>query len=375
MKRIISTILVMTMILSLTACGGKVENEEPTTVGGILLADFKGTVSENAEITAQELADKVLANEIIPFMGATMPVEQGLLTGFGNTEITGFKEGVMFAPNIGTIPFVGYVFILEDEVEPESFVKTLQDNADPRWNICTEAEETVADYVDNKVFFVMCPAQFETEETDTEATVETGSDAVVEVIEPEQTEVESNTSSYNPEQDKPAAAPEQNSADNDITDSKPAETEKEEPKKEEVKEEVKEETKEETLGQTLLADFNNRVTDSSLTAQQLADALITNEAILFMGGTVPVEPGWLSGFSADITGFKEGVSFGPMMGSIAFIGYVFELEEGSDVEAFMETLKSNADPRWQICVEAEETIVASAGNKVFFLMCPRGLEQ
>ena len=62
-----------------------------------------------------------MSNSIIQFMGGTMPVEPGLLTGFGNTEITGFKEGVMFAPMIGTIPFVGYVFVLEDGVAASDF--------------------------------------------------------------------------------------------------------------------------------------------------------------------------------------------------------------------------------------------------------------
>ena len=94
-------------------------------------------------------------------MGASMPVEQGLLMGFGNAEINGFEEGVMFAPNIGTIPFIGYVFTLADWTDVETFVKTLQDNADLRWNICVEAEEMVVDSVGNKVFFVMCPSQFE----------------------------------------------------------------------------------------------------------------------------------------------------------------------------------------------------------------------
>ena len=106
----------------------------------------------------------------------------------------------------------------------------------------------------------------------------------------------------------------------------------------------------------------------------MADALLRNNVIQFMSGSMPVEEGWLSGFSSDITGFKEGVSFGPMMGSIAFIGYIFELEDGSDAEAFIKTLKSNADPRWNICVEAEETVTAYSGNTVFFLMCPRQME-
>ena len=40
-------------------------------------------------------------------------------------------------------------------------MQTLTDNADPRWNVCVEAEETVVENSDNMVFFVMCPAQFE----------------------------------------------------------------------------------------------------------------------------------------------------------------------------------------------------------------------
>lgn len=131
------------------------------TLGYMLVEEFHAVKAENAEITAQEMADTILANPMIQFEGATMPVEAGLLTGFGNVEITGFKEGVMFAPMIGSIPFVGYVFALEDGTDVDAFMQVLKDNADPRWNICTEAEETVIEKADNMVFFVMCPSQFE----------------------------------------------------------------------------------------------------------------------------------------------------------------------------------------------------------------------
>ena len=161
MKKLVSLFLAMTMALSLVACSGGAKEEAPTTVGGILAADFKAKVEENASLSAQELADALVTNEIIPFAGAAMPVEQGWLMGFGEAEITGFSEGVMFAPMIGTIPFIGYVFTLEDGTDVEGFVTTLKDNADLRWNICTEAEEMVTETVGNKVFFVMCPSAFE----------------------------------------------------------------------------------------------------------------------------------------------------------------------------------------------------------------------
>jgi len=131
------------------------------SVAQTLLADFNAQLAANSALSAQELADTLLTNSVIQFMGGSMPVEQGLLSGFGNTEITGFEEGVMFAPMIGSIPFVGYVFDLADGTDAAAFVKTLEDNADRRWNICVEADETVVELNGDKVFFVMSPLSFD----------------------------------------------------------------------------------------------------------------------------------------------------------------------------------------------------------------------
>ncbi|MBE6825579.1 MAG: hypothetical protein E7511_01670 [Ruminococcus sp.] len=132
-----------------------------------------------------------------------------------------------------------------------------------------------------------------------------------------------------------------------------------------------------TVAQTLLQDFKDRVAaDPAANTQTLADGLLTNSVIQFSGATMPVEPGLLTGFgNAEITGFKEGTMFAPMIGSIAFVGYVFELEEGADAAAFISTLETNADPRWNICVEAEETVVEQAENKVFFVMSPKSMTE
>lgn len=158
MKKFVSLFLVAVMVLSVTACGDSKEAaKEPETVGEILLADFKA----NSEGTAQEVVDCIMQNDILPFETAKMPVEPGFLTGFDNAEITGFEEGVMFAPMMGTIPFVGYVFVLEDGEDVDAFTNTLEENANLRWNICTEAEELVVEAHENTVFFLMCPAQFE----------------------------------------------------------------------------------------------------------------------------------------------------------------------------------------------------------------------
>lgn len=167
------------LLLSLAACGGSapaateppvpetpspIPSAEPSeapageTMGQALLADFKEILSAEPDIGAEELANRLLENPVIEFSGASMPVEAGLMAGFGDTEISGFQEGAMFGPVIGSIPFVGYVFLLAEDADADAFVQTLKDTANPRWNICTEADETVAEHVDNYVFFVMCPA-------------------------------------------------------------------------------------------------------------------------------------------------------------------------------------------------------------------------
>ncbi|MBQ3090547.1 MAG: hypothetical protein IJD21_08335 [Oscillospiraceae bacterium] len=205
MKKLIALLMAAIMMLSLVACSSSgeqepVENETPVvdedvsgpaaegegpladdmtvvpdaegegvdtpavdgeTLGTQLNAEFVAQMVANPAITAQEMADAILAHESILFSGASMPVEPGLLTGFGETEITGFEEGVMFAPMIGTIPFVGYIFTLAEDADVDAFVQMLSDNANPRWNVCTEAEEMVIDMNGSTVFFLMCPLTLE----------------------------------------------------------------------------------------------------------------------------------------------------------------------------------------------------------------------
>ena len=168
MKKLLTLLaLCAALVLTLTACGGSEDlpQEEaaiPVVEGDTLSADlaniFLPLAVEGAS-DATALAETVIAD--LPFEAMVMPVEPGLLTGFGNVEITDFSEGVMFGPAISTIPFLGYVFQLEESTDGDAFCQTLQEYCDLRWNICTEAEEVIAVQGGSYVLFLMCPSSLE----------------------------------------------------------------------------------------------------------------------------------------------------------------------------------------------------------------------
>lgn len=184
MKKILALVLATTLGLSMIACGNNevvettesvvettetVTTESTTTenvttdgptVGEIALEAFETYVAAN-EGTAEDAANAVAVALEDIFGPVVMPVEEGLLTGFDNVEIKGFKEGAMFAPMIGTIPFVGYVFTMDDAAAATELCTLLEESANPRWNICTEADEMFTTVSGNKVFFVMSPSSFE----------------------------------------------------------------------------------------------------------------------------------------------------------------------------------------------------------------------
>ena len=127
-----------------------------------------------------------------------------------------------------------------------------------------------------------------------------------------------------------------------------------------------------TVGQIHANAFEQFIADyDKSTAEELANKLVSLEINQFMGGAMPVDGEYFPGFDNYIPeGYVSGAMFMPQIGSIAYVGYVFELAEDADAEAFANTLTDNCNPRWNICVQADQTVVGSVGNTVFFLMCP-----
>lgn len=201
MKKIITTLLVAAMLLSMAACGNNTNvNETATdsastetvgtemsteitgtesvstesvpaedgsfdlgdhTVGSYLLSEFQSLMSENPAMSAQEIADALCASPAISLIGpVTMAMEEGYLPGF-TTDITGFEECITFGPAISSQPFVGYVFDMSADADIDAFMTTLADNSDLAWQVCVMADELMLTAVEDKVFFLMSPMSFE----------------------------------------------------------------------------------------------------------------------------------------------------------------------------------------------------------------------
>lgn len=158
MKKIVSSIVLIALLFGLIACGSKAgaSNAEPTTDGGKLASKFLEEIEKSSDVVTvgEALAATGIAGEL-GCMG--MEVEEGYLNGF-KSEVTGFEKGYVFSPVIGSIPMIGYVFEAADDDSAKKLEQKLKDLADPRWNICTEADETVTQVSGKYVFFTMCPA-------------------------------------------------------------------------------------------------------------------------------------------------------------------------------------------------------------------------
>ena len=127
-----------------------------------------------------------------------------------------------------------------------------------------------------------------------------------------------------------------------------------------------------TIGTKLISEFITASADTQ-DVQELADVLSKSEIFgEVVTGCVPVEEGLLNGFDGEIEGFNSGAMFCPMIGTIPFVGYVFETD---DADALIESLEAHAQLNWNICTEADEMVTEKNGNLVCFIMAPESFEE
>lgn len=149
-------LIIMVGMLFLTGCNKKTDVD---TEGKLLSEEyaeiFKEEIKNDKDIL--DIAKIISKNENIEFKAEVNELSKDdYLPGFNN-EIKGYKRVVQVAPMVSTIPFILYIFEVE---EAEDFAEKLKNEANPRWNICTEADEVLVEYEDNYVFMVMTPSGY-----------------------------------------------------------------------------------------------------------------------------------------------------------------------------------------------------------------------
>ena len=87
----------------------------------------------------------------------------------------------------------------------------------------------------------------------------------------------------------------------------------------------------------------------------VANTEVTSENIEYYLGTSDIE-------------YEEALASEPMMSSIAHSVVLVRLPDGQNAEEFASKMRSNADPRKWICVEAEAVKVSTKGNLVLLVM-------
>ena len=143
MKKMISAVLALIMLLSLTACGGKTEQSAPA-------ATVEGTMSE--------LVAKMMEQQPVEFMGEVMTAdladtsEDGLwkiwyFTGLESAE--NFSDLAAYESMIGSIPFSLVMVRVAEGQDTKAVAESIKSNVDQRKWVCVEADDLmVAGYGD-----------------------------------------------------------------------------------------------------------------------------------------------------------------------------------------------------------------------------------
>ena len=136
MKKFLSVILVLTMVLSMAACGKKAQETEPA--------------AQSVAGTMEELLNKTIEQRPVEFMGGVIPVdltdssEDGLwalknYTGLDSAEK--ISEAAAFEPMMGSLAFSMVMVRLADGADAKSVAESMKSGIDTRKWICVEAND------------------------------------------------------------------------------------------------------------------------------------------------------------------------------------------------------------------------------------------
>ena len=137
MKKIVSIVLALSLVLSLAACGGKKAEETQAPALSV-------------EGTMEELLNKTVEQRPVEFMGGVIPVdltdssEDGLwaiksYTGLDSAE--SITEAAAFEPMMGSMAFSMVLVRVAEGADAKAVAESMKSGIDTRKWICVEADD------------------------------------------------------------------------------------------------------------------------------------------------------------------------------------------------------------------------------------------
>ena len=151
MKKLIALILSLVLVLTLVACGAKSTGDAKTVEG-----------------TMEELANKIVEQNPVEFMGGVIPVdltdtsEDGLWALTWNTGLTSgekLTDIAVYEPMIGSMAFSMVLVRVADANDAKSVAQEMSDNIDTRKWVCVEANEKLVVGYGDVVMLIMLDSQ------------------------------------------------------------------------------------------------------------------------------------------------------------------------------------------------------------------------
>ena len=155
MKKLICTLLALSLVLAMTACGKQAtETTAPET-----------TAPEGALVgSMEELLEKVIEARPVEFAGGVIPIdltdtsEDGLWaiqSYTGLEDANQLKEAAAYEPMMGSLAFSMVMVRTKGGEDPKAVAESMKAGVDPRKWICVEADDVKAAGIGDVVMLIM----------------------------------------------------------------------------------------------------------------------------------------------------------------------------------------------------------------------------
>ena len=150
MKKLLSVLLTLTLVLSLAACGGKKTDETTAPAEETTTAQTETTAPASFEGTMEELVNKIIENRPVEFMGAAMVIDltdtsedgQWMVKSFtGLEDASVITEAAVYEPMMGSLAFSLVTVRVAPDGDAQAVAESMKAGIDPRKWICVEADD------------------------------------------------------------------------------------------------------------------------------------------------------------------------------------------------------------------------------------------